>query len=180
MKMLKTAVCGILLATASWIPSFATGLEEAAQVSSDPYVAYTLYENMPVKDAIRTFDALPDWVKKMEYIKIPNYDGPIPLTYTYTRTLEDKTKQILTFEKRKNEETLGDFTLLFYTKNVKDAIAMYEQAYHNIDSYKKWSKAGSINHKYATFWDDTGYTIYLELDKDKKLFSIRRSSVSFD
>ena len=180
MKVLKTALLGLLLAGTAWMPGWANGLDEAKQVTSDPFVAYTLYEGMPITDTISTFDALPDWTKKMEYIKQQYYNGPIPLTYTYTRTLEDKTKQVLLFQKYQDQTVLSAFTLLFFTKNVKDAKAMYEQAYRSIDSYQKWSKVGNINSKQATFWDNKGYTIYIELDPDSKMFAIRRYRVVVD
>ena len=177
MKVLKAAALGLLLASAAWIPGFANGLDEAKQVTSDPFTAYTLYEDLPIADAIRTFDALPDWVKKMEYIKQPYYDGPTPLTYTYTRTLEDKTKQVLTFQKYEGQTVLGAFTLIFYTKNAKDAQAMYEQAYRSIDLYQKWIKTGGLDKNYTNFWDKYGYTVYIEVNTDKKRFTIQRHSI---
>lgn len=182
MKIVKTAALGILLASAVWIPGFANGFDEAVQVTRDPYVAYTLYEDMPIEEAIHTFDALPDWGKKMEYVQPGPYsNGQSPLCYTYTRTLADKTKQVLTFSKFKNQEVLGSFKITFYTKKVEDAIQMFEQAYRSIDSYQKWTKAGNPNSKqadkFATFWTNDGYTVQLEVNIDKKMFSINRYSV---
>lgn len=177
MKLLKTAALGILLAGAAWMPGFANGLDEAAQVTSDPFVAYTLYEEMPITEAIQTFDELPDWVKKMEYIRDPYFDGPAPLCYTYTRTLSDKTKQVLCFKKYEGQKVLSAFTLTFYTKNTKDLIQMYEQAYRSIDSYQKWNKVGNINSLSATFWDNDGYSIGIGVNKEKKSFTVSRYSV---
>ena len=181
MKILKTAALGILLAGATWIPGFANGLDEAMQVTSDPFLAYTLYEKMPAEEAIHTFDALPDWVKKMEYKPVKYYNGPDPLHYTYTRTLADKTKQVLTFSRFDGQKVLGAFTLTFYVKKTQDAVQMFQQAYRSIDSYQKWNKAGNPNFKqadvFATFWDNSGYTVQLELNTDKKMFAVYRYSV---
>lgn len=178
MKLLKTAALSILLAGAAWMPGFANGLDEAAQVTSDPFVAYTLYQDMPITEAVQTFDALPDWTKKMEYKRGIYTNVPAPLVYTYTRTLADKTKQVLSFSKYEGQEVIGGFNLIFYTKKTKDAEQMFQQAYKSIDSYQKWYKTGNPNSKrtdiFATFWDNDGYTIQLELNRDKNMFAVYR------
>lgn len=174
MNKLKVALCGLLLAGATWIPGFATGIDEAAQVSSDPYVAYTLYKTMPINEAIETFDSLPDWMKHTEYIRDPNYNGPAPLVFFYTRILPDKTKQVLIFKKYDKQTKLSAFALIFYAKNSQDAIKMYEQAYQSIDSYQKWTKVGNIKSKHATFWNDDRDNIEISVDPTKKMFFIKR------
>lgn len=176
MNKIKVALCGLLLASAAWIPGFANGLDEAMQVTSDPYVAYTLYKSMPITEAIETFDTLPDWTKHTEYIKDPHSNGPAPLVYFYTRILSDKTKQVLIFKKYDNQTKLSAFALLFYTKNAQDAIKMYEQAYQNIDSYQKWTKVGDIKSKHATFWNDDKDYIEITVNSADKLFFIKRYS----
>lgn len=176
MKAFKVTICGFLLAAAAWMPSFATGLDEVDSITSDPYVAYTLHGDMSLTDAIKACDTLPGWTKKTEYIKDPNYDGPAPLSYTYTKTWEDKTRQVLTFKQYPEQTKLSVFTFTFYAQNTEDAMKMYEEAYHNIDTRQKWNKAGGLNTNYAVFWNDKKYAIQLVVNKDNKTFSITRYS----
>ena len=150
------------------MPGFATGLDEAIQVTTDPYVAYTLYLGMPYTDVIQTFDSLPDWKKTTEYVKNKQFPGYDYVNVTYTRVLKDKTKQTLAFKSYVNSSKLSEFALTFYCPNLTDAQKMFEQAYRNIDSAKKWYKAGSLKSGYTTFWDDDGYTIGISIKKIRK------------
>lgn len=170
MKLLKAATLGILLAGAAWMPSFANGFEEAVQVTSDPYVAYTLYVGMPSAEAESTFDSLPDWTKH-EHVQA-NGGG---ITLIYTRILKDGTKQEISFP-RSSKYGAHFIDMTFYTPNTEDAHKMYLQALKTMN--QKMGKPSTIaqnktNH-YAIFEEADGYHVDLTYTPGKKAFKIVR------
>lgn len=173
MNVLKTAALGVLLASAAWMPSLANGFDEAASVTSDPHVAYTLYIGKPSAESEAAFDSLPDW-KKQEHVAA-NGGG---ITCIYTRTLKDGTKQRVSFPR---SSKFGTYFIImkFTTPKAEDAHQMY------LDAVKRMTQEmgapesiRKIDVNYlATFREADGYTVYLTYNTKEKTFEVDRHYV---
>ena len=170
MNVLKTAALGVLLAGAAWMPSLANGFDEAASVTSDPQVAYTLWVGMPSADAEAAFDGLVDWTKH-EHVQA-NGGG---ITVYYTRTLKDGTKQKVMFPRSR---TYGAhfIDMSFTTPKADDAYKMYQQGVktmiQNMGQPKSVTKRG-MNY-YTDFEQADGYNVRLSFVANEKTFTITR------
>ncbi len=168
MNVCKKAILGMALACTLWIPGFANGLDEVDQVTQDFYVAYTLYTGMRVADAEATFDSLPDWKKKVE---IEYGCGPATFV-TYTRVLQDKTKQEVNFCRRDDGELIR-FDINFYTKNKQNAREMYEIALKNLK--EKYGEPAGATERAAMFKDSYKRYVNIDLNIEKGCIRITRA-----
>ena len=168
MKTWKKATLGVALACTLWFPGFANGFDEVNQVSQDFYVAYTLYAGMPVAQAEATFDSLPDWKKKVQV----EY-GCGPATYvTYTRVLQDKTKQKVYFCRR-NDGKLLTFEITIYAHNKQDSRKMYEMAVNNLR--KIFGEPSRSDDRYTKFTDSYGRFVSLSLSEKEGSLTFTRA-----
>lgn len=174
MKRWKKIALGVVLASAMWIPSFANALGEVNAVSQDLMVAYTLYPDMNTTDAEAAFDSLPDWTKHVEYIG--DRDRTVDSFVSYTRTLEDKTKQEV-FMLRRKDGILLEYRVLFYSESRAKLEEMYNLAFNNLKA--KYGAPYMSSKNMARFLSDNPY-YYTELDINSDLhnqhhfFRIRR------
>ena len=174
MNRWKKIALGVVLASAMWMPSFANALGEVNAVSQDLMVAYTLYPDMSTSDAEAAFDSLPDWTKHVKYIG--DRDRTLDSFVSYTRTLEDKTKQEV-FMLRRKDGRLLDYRVMFYSESRAQLEKMYNLAFNNLKA--KYGAPYMSSKNLSRFLSDNPY-YYTELDIGSDLhnqhhfFRIRR------
>lgn len=174
MKLLKVAIASVLLAGAAWMPSFANGLGELNQVTTDPDSAYTLYLDMPIGGVESAFDGLKDWTKQKELIKNPYDPWHMVVRITYTRTLQDKTKQKVIVEAYKGIVDRNIFE--FYTGSKEETQQMFEQALANLKNAQKWifPIGDNTDNNRIVMYRHDGLNIYLDKDLKNHMFRMTK------
>lgn len=180
MNRWKKIALGVVLASALWMPSFANALGEVNAVSQDLMVAYTLYPDMSTSDAEAAFDSLPDWTKHVKYIG--DRDRTLDSFVSYTRTLEDKTKQEV-FMLRRKDGRLLDYRVMFYSESRAQLEKMYNLAFNNLKA--KYGAPYYSQKDASRFLDeDTNYFTELDISSDLNhkhhYFRIRRVHFTAD